>query len=97
MRPEDDDVDLEEADAWLRSEVVPAYDALKADPSRAIPARDVRAEFEGKWRQRSQQERAEAAAALRATGQKLDERLRLSEAEVEEALKDFERLRKSGQ
>jgi len=28
---------------WLRNEVVPAYDAIKADPSRAISLRDVRA------------------------------------------------------
>jgi antitoxin ParD1/3/4 len=28
---------------WLRDEVGPAYDALKADPSRAITAKQVRA------------------------------------------------------
>lgn len=28
---------------WLRDEVVPAYDALKADPSRAVSAVQVRA------------------------------------------------------
>ena len=37
---------LQERDAvverWLREEVVPAYDAWKADPSRAIPIEDVR-------------------------------------------------------
>ncbi len=27
---------------WLREEVVPAYDAMKADPSRGIPIEDVR-------------------------------------------------------
>ncbi|MGP8185933.1 MAG: type II toxin-antitoxin system ParD family antitoxin [Terracidiphilus sp.] len=36
---------LEERDAaverWLREEVVPAYDALEADPRRAIPADEV--------------------------------------------------------
>ena len=36
---------LQERDAvverWLREEVVPAYDAWKADPSRAIPIEDV--------------------------------------------------------
>ena len=31
------------AEAWLRAEAAAAYDALKADPSRAIPAEDVRA------------------------------------------------------
>lgn len=48
------DVDLnsEVVEGWLRSEVVAAYDALKADPSRAIPAEDVRAEFEAKWNRR---------------------------------------------
>lgn len=28
---------------WLREEVAPAYDALKADPSRAVSAAQVRA------------------------------------------------------
>ncbi len=36
---------LQERDAaverWLREEVAPAYDAMKADPSRAIPAKKV--------------------------------------------------------
>ena len=36
---------LQERDAaierWLREEVVPAYDAMKADPKRAIPADEV--------------------------------------------------------
>ena len=40
---------LQERDAaeerWLREEVVPAYDAWKADPSRAIPAEEVFAEL----------------------------------------------------
>jgi antitoxin ParD1/3/4 len=36
---------LQERDAaverWLKEEVAPAYDALKADPSRGIPAAEV--------------------------------------------------------
>jgi putative addiction module CopG family antidote len=30
-------------ETWLREQVAPAYDAIKADPSRAIPAEKVRA------------------------------------------------------
>lgn len=41
------------ADEWLHTEAAAAYDALKADPSRAIPAEDVRARFEAKWAARS--------------------------------------------
>lgn len=41
------------AESWLRIEAVAAYDALKADPSRAIPAEDVRVRFEAKWAARS--------------------------------------------
>lgn len=41
------------AERWLRSEAAAAYDALKADQSRAIPAEDVRARFEAKWAARS--------------------------------------------
>ncbi len=41
------------ADSWLHTEAAAAYDALKADPSRAIPAEDVRAEFEAKWAART--------------------------------------------
>lgn len=37
------------AEDWLHTEAAAAYDALKADPSRAIPAEDVRARFEAKW------------------------------------------------
>jgi Putative addiction module component len=37
------------AESWLRTEVVAAYDEIKADPSIGIPAEDVRAEFEAKW------------------------------------------------
>jgi len=47
-------VDSDEAfdiasETWLRTEAAAAYDALKADPTRGIPAEDVRAEFEAKW------------------------------------------------
>lgn len=41
------------AEAWLGTEAAAAYDALKADPSRAIPAEDVRARFDAKWAARS--------------------------------------------
>ena len=41
------------AESWLRTDAAAAYDALKADPSRAIPAEDVRARFEAKWAARS--------------------------------------------
>jgi hypothetical protein len=41
------------AESWLRTEAAVAYDALKADPSRAVPADDVRARFETKWAARS--------------------------------------------
>jgi len=41
------------AEDWLRTEAAAAYDALKADPSRAIPAEDVRARLEAKWAARS--------------------------------------------
>lgn len=41
------------ADEWLRTEGAAAYDALKADPARAIPAADVRAGFETRWTARS--------------------------------------------
>jgi hypothetical protein len=41
------------SESWLRTEAAAAYDALKADPSRAIPAEVVRAEFEAKWAARS--------------------------------------------
>lgn len=37
------------AEEWLHTEAAAAYDALKADPSRAIPAETVRARFESKW------------------------------------------------
>ena len=41
------------SESWLRTEAAAAYDALKADPSRAVPAGDVRARFEEKWAARS--------------------------------------------
>jgi hypothetical protein len=41
------------SESWLRVEAAASYDALKADPSRAIPAEDVRAGFEAKWAARS--------------------------------------------
>ncbi|MFZ2014743.1 MAG: hypothetical protein WAV00_13045 [Nocardioides sp.] len=44
------DDDLEEAaQDWLRTDASAAYDALRADPSRAIPADEVRGRLEGKW------------------------------------------------
>ena len=33
-------------DAWLRDEVLPAYDAMKADPERGISAQTVRARLD---------------------------------------------------
>lgn len=51
-------VDSDEAfdiasESWLRTEAAAAYDALKADPSRTVPAEDVRTRFEDKWAARS--------------------------------------------
>jgi len=50
-------LDLEDGDAaaetWLETEVVAAYDALEADPTRAIPADAVRAHFTRRWAARS--------------------------------------------
>lgn len=37
------------AESWLRTEAAVAYDKLRADPSRAIPAEAVRAHFQAKW------------------------------------------------
>ncbi|MEA2902643.1 MAG: antitoxin ParD1/3/4 [Alphaproteobacteria bacterium] len=52
---------LQERDAaverWLRDDVAPIYDAMKADPSRAIPAKKVFAKI-----------RARHAARLKAPG-----------------------------
>jgi len=45
---------LSEAELYEAGMSLPAaYDALKADPSRAIPAEDVRAGFEPMWAARS--------------------------------------------
>jgi len=41
------------SESWLRTDVAAAYDALKAHPSRAVPAENVRARFEAKWAARS--------------------------------------------
>ena len=41
------------SESWLRTVAAGAYDALKADPSQAVPAEDVRAGFEAKWAARS--------------------------------------------
>lgn len=41
------------AEEWLHTGAAAAYDALKEDPSRAIPAETVRAHFEAKWAARS--------------------------------------------
>jgi hypothetical protein len=41
------------AEEWLHTEAAAAYDALKADPSRAILAESVRAQLEDKWAARS--------------------------------------------
>lgn len=35
-------------EGWLREEVLPAYDAVQADPSRLIPAEDVWAELQAR-------------------------------------------------
>lgn len=40
-------------ESWLRGEAAAAYDALKVDPDRAIPASEVRARLEAKWAARS--------------------------------------------
>lgn len=40
-------------ETWLSTEAAAAHDALKADPSRAIPAEDVRDRFEARWAARS--------------------------------------------
>ena len=43
---------LEERDAaverWLREDVAPVYDAMKADPSRAVPAEQVFADIKAR-------------------------------------------------
>jgi hypothetical protein len=37
------------SESWLRTEAATAFDALKADPARAVPSDEVRARFESKW------------------------------------------------
>jgi len=37
---------------WLQSQAVPAYDAIKANPSRALPVKDVRAAVAAAHRRR---------------------------------------------
>ena len=44
-----DDAFERATEIWLRTEAAAAYDALKADPSRAIPVGDVRARLTAKW------------------------------------------------
>lgn len=60
--PEDEERAIQEAEAilppidpqalehWLRTEVVAAYDELKANPSSAIPVEEVRARIEARRR-----------------------------------------------
>lgn len=47
---------LQERDAaverWLRDEVVPTYDAMKADPSQGIPAKAVFADVRARYSRR---------------------------------------------
>jgi hypothetical protein len=50
---EPDETSDRAAEEWLHTEAAAAYDALKDDPSRAIPADTVRARFEAKWAARS--------------------------------------------
>jgi hypothetical protein len=42
-----------EFERWLRDEVVPVYDAMKADPSRGIPARAVFAKIRARYSRRN--------------------------------------------
>jgi len=42
----------EAIERWLREEVVPTYDAMKADPSRGIPADEVFAEIRERHQRR---------------------------------------------
>jgi hypothetical protein len=37
------------SESWLRTEAAAAFDALRADPSRAVSSDDVRARLESKW------------------------------------------------
>lgn len=40
-------------ESWLRIEAAATYDALRTDPTHAIPARDVRDRLESTWSARS--------------------------------------------
>ena len=40
-------------ETWLRESVAPAYDALRADPSRAIDSEQVRARLNAEHKQKS--------------------------------------------
>lgn len=42
--------DKEVFEKWIRDEVIPAYDAPKADPSRGFTVEEVRAGLEAHWR-----------------------------------------------
>jgi antitoxin ParD1/3/4 len=42
----------EDLERWLREEVVPVYDAMRADPSRGIPIEVVDAEIEALHQER---------------------------------------------
>ena len=37
------------SESWLVTEVAAAYDALRDDPSRAVPLADVRSRLQDKW------------------------------------------------
>src|SRR5580698_6676990 len=55
---------LQERDAavekWLREEVAPVYDAMKADPARGIPAEQVFAELKARHADRLKKKRRES-------------------------------------
>lgn len=48
-----DEALAEASESWLQTEAAAAYDAHRADSSRAVPLEEVRAEFESKWAARS--------------------------------------------
>ena len=37
------------SESWLHTEAALAFDALKADPRRAVPLEDVRSRLDSKW------------------------------------------------
>jgi antitoxin ParD1/3/4 len=47
----------EAVERWLRNEVIPVYDAMQADPGRAIPAKDVKAALHARHADRSKTRR----------------------------------------